>query len=846
MTVATSTNRVDYTGNGSTTVFPFTFRIFAATDLVVTSATPAGVETQLVLNTDYTVSGAGSYNGGSVTLGSALASGDTITIQRVLDITQETDLRNQGAFFAETHEDVFDRLVMVGQQLQEQIDRCAKLPVTNTTDTQNLVEDIIILADALSNLNTIVANLADITTVADDLNEVVSEIETVANSIANVNTVGAAIAAVNTVAAAIANVNTVATNIANVNTVAGISANVTSVAGNATNINAVASNATNITAVAGNATNINAVAGNATNINAVNANSANINAVAGNATNVNTVATNIASVNTAASNIAAIIAAPSEAAAAAASAAAAAAAAASGMYSSVQDKSANYTVVAADAGDLIRVTTTAGAVTITLPAISTQEDGFKVAVAKWSGDNNAVTVQRSGPDLINGSATYVLDAQYKSATFVADFETSEWFAAGTGGGGTNIVVDSFDGTGSQTAFTLSGDPGSENNTQVFISGVYQEKDTYSVSGTTLNFSEAAPSGTSNIEVVWSIPLAIGTPADGTVSTQKLADSAVTTSKIASQAVTIDKLASSAIVTTSTFIDQSALLSGSVTSLVVPDIKVVVNGSLISIAATTLALGTAGNWDNSSFATAANRAGKDFYLYALEAGGVILSNNSTFPTGYTATNSRKIGGFHCLCVAVGTISGHTLTGYAAGNILPRSVWDLYNKSSARQEGTVYSRSGVWVDIYLPSVSGSTLVSVNNGTIADGTSSPAFHCYKFEQWFARQGMKTISQLEFFAASEGANQGTNITGSADPGTTTGHTDTAGRRMISNEGVEDICGALWQWCRDQGGVVTSAAWANAYDGNDSGVGGQHYQAPYRGRLGGGWNAGAICGSRG
>ena len=116
MTVATSTNRVDYTGNGSTTVFPFTFRIFAATDLVVTSATPAGVETQLVLNTDYTVSGAGSYNGGSVTLSGALASGHTITIQRVLDITQETDLRNQGAFFAETHEDVFDRLVMVSQQ----------------------------------------------------------------------------------------------------------------------------------------------------------------------------------------------------------------------------------------------------------------------------------------------------------------------------------------------------------------------------------------------------------------------------------------------------------------------------------------------------------------------------------------------------------------------------------------------------------------------------------------------------------------------------------------------------------------------------------------------------------
>ena len=296
----------------------------------------------------------------------------------------------------------------------------------------------------------------------------------------------------------------------------------------------------------------------------------------------------------------------------------------------------------------------------------------------------------------------------------------------------------------------------------------------------------------------------------------------------------------------TYIDQSTLFSGSQTSLVLPDIKVVVNGTMVSISDATLNINTAGNWDNTTYATAANRAGKDFYIYLKETGGIILSINSTYPTGYTASNTRKIGGFHCLCVAVGTISGHTLSGYVAGDILPRTVWDTYNRSSARQEGTFLSSSGMWVDIYLPSVSGSTLVSVNGGTIADGTSSPAFHAYKFEQWFARQGMATISQLEFFAASQGANQGTNITGSADPGTTTGHTDTAGRRMISNEGMEDCCGVSWQWTRDNAGNMTAASWANAYDGNDSGVGGQHYQAPYRGLLGGSWADGVICGSRG
>jgi hypothetical protein len=188
----------------------------------------------------------------------------------------------------------------------------------------------------------------------------------------------------------------------------------------------------------------------------------------------------------------------------------------------VQDKSANYTVVAGDAGDLIRVTTTSGAVTITLPTISTVGDGFKVAIVKWTGDSNAVNVVRSSTNTINGATSATIGSQYSSTIFVADFETDQWFAASSGLGATNIAVDAFSGNGSTTAFTLSGDPGSENNTQVYVSGVYQEKDTYSVSGTTLTFSTAPPTGTSNIEVVSSAPLAIGTPSDGTVTTAKLA------------------------------------------------------------------------------------------------------------------------------------------------------------------------------------------------------------------------------------------------------------------------------------------------------------------------------------
>ena len=63
------------------------------------------------------------------------------------------------------------------------------------------------------------------------------------------------------------------------------------------------------------------------------------------------------------------------------------------------------------------------------------------------------------------------------------------------------TVDNFSGNGSTTAFTMSVDPGTENNTAVYVDGVYQQKNTYSTSGTTLTFSEAPPTGTNNIEVM---------------------------------------------------------------------------------------------------------------------------------------------------------------------------------------------------------------------------------------------------------------------------------------------------------------------------------------------------------
>ncbi|MEW6118436.1 MAG: hypothetical protein AB1553_16310, partial [Nitrospirota bacterium] len=222
------------------------------------------------------------------------------------------------------------------------------------------------------------------------------------------------------------------------------------------------------------------------------------------------------------------------------------------------------------------------------------------------------------------------------------------------------------------------------------------------------------------------------------------------------------------------------------------------------AQTDIDLSVAANWDTTTptdYTVAANRAGKDFYVYACQPGsGTVptlkLSANSTVPSGYTADNSRKIGGFHCLCVAVGTISGHTLTGFVAGDILPASIWDLKHKPKfANPEGMVFSQAAnLWVDIYLASGTGTNTKSAYGATISDTRN-----WMDFVDDGGAVSKRLLTDTEFQLIAAGSNEETNITGSADPVTAGGHSDTAARRMISNIGCEDCCGVMWQWLLDQ-----------------------------------------------
>ena len=113
-------------------------------------------------------------------------------------------------------------------------------------------------------------------------------------------------------------------------------------------------------------------------------------------------------------------------------------------------------------------------------------------------------------------------------------------------GTTNMSLNEYSGNGSTTAFTLSVEPGTKNNTQAFIDGVYQEKATYNTSGTTITFTTAPASGTS-VEVMCFTATTTGAPSDGTVSTAKLADDAVTAAKIADDAIVAAAIADDAVV-----------------------------------------------------------------------------------------------------------------------------------------------------------------------------------------------------------------------------------------------------------------------------------------------------------
>lgn len=124
-------------GTGVQTAWPFTFKVFAESDIAVAIANALGTETALVLDTDYSVTLNGNQEtspGGTVTYpisGTPLATGSVLSIVGDLDYDQPLDLPSGGNFSPLALENELDRLAMQIQQLREENSRALLVPVTS-------------------------------------------------------------------------------------------------------------------------------------------------------------------------------------------------------------------------------------------------------------------------------------------------------------------------------------------------------------------------------------------------------------------------------------------------------------------------------------------------------------------------------------------------------------------------------------------------------------------------------------------------------------------------------------------------------------------------------------------
>lgn len=241
------------------------------------------------------------------------------------------------------------------------------------------------------------------------------------------------------------------------------------------------------------------------------------------------------------------------------------------------------------------------------------------------------------------------------------------------------------------------------------------------------------------------------------------------------------------------------------------------------------------------------AGVDYAVYVCDDGTVRADSNFTNPSGYTTTNSRKIGGFH---YAPGGHSGSPGGGNSTPQINEYSFWDIkYRPACVDPRGMALIADGFWSDIYLLGVDHlANGTSKYNVTIADGSSPPKVpvkfggngsNAYGSLNWWEAtevlrsHGKRAPTYSEFAALAYGTTEATQR--GSDPGSTVW--DTA---FLSKWGINQSSGCLWVWGDEFGGGAAGASWTANTGGR-----GSTYQMENAVLFGGYWADGAICGSR-
>lgn len=263
-------------------------------------------------------------------------------------------------------------------------------------------------------------------------------------------------------------------------------------------------------------------------------------------------------------------------------------------------------------------------------------------------------------------------------------------------------------------------------------------------------------------------------------------------------------------------------------------------------------------------------GRDYYIYICDNSTddevFRISLNTTFPQGFNASNSRKIGGFHygrCRRVnnrlepinGVSAVRGAGWEGSVFEGIVPRSVWTLAHRPKCTPEGMVFLGDGTWVDIYLSSTNGAGgLQSAINMLPLTGTEG--------HNWFAFNEMALVSDKRFLTYAEWCkaafgspqgNDGNNINAHSQTTNTARALTGSVANAVSSLGCVDCVGNVWEWL-DEFMTLYSATGANAMASNSwhdvlgAGNGRAHMNAASQLialSAGGAWSSGVSAGPR-
>ena len=304
--ITDQTRRAQFTANGSTTEFSFSFQVNNTSEIKVdVDGTIKTESTHYDIKTSANSIGLNADGTGKVVFRTSPsdhtpANNAVVSVFSDLPLSRTSVYTSGGNITAASLENDFDTLTMILASHEERLDRAMVAPVRDAVSvdltlpdkddrkgrvlgfnaTSGAAEQGPLIADVQS----LAAITADIGTLADieDGTDATDAIQSVAAIASNVSTV----------AGIASNVTSVAGNATNINTVAGVSANVTTVAGISSDVTAVAGNSTNINTVGSNISNVNALGPIASDITAVSGISANVTTVAGIASDVSVVSDN--------------------------------------------------------------------------------------------------------------------------------------------------------------------------------------------------------------------------------------------------------------------------------------------------------------------------------------------------------------------------------------------------------------------------------------------------------------------------------------------------------------------------------------------------------------------------